>query len=293
MTRSQNSIQKPVALSGFGLFSGRDVNVRFLPADENRGIVFRRVDLQGHPEVPAQLNFLTLTERRTSLTRGEAHVELTEHVLAALAGLRIDNCIVELDAPELPGMDGSAVPFVERLLAAGIAPQTAPRGIIRIDQPLEQVTGNGTAGVRIKPYVGSTLAITYHLDYGKNSPIRPQTFTVELSPETFVEEIAFARTFVLESEIAVLRAAGYGSKTTERDLLIFGSEGLIGNQLRAHDECARHKLLDCIGDFALLGCDLIGHIDAWRSGHHLNQRLAADIRSIWNPSVGDPKASAA
>jgi UDP-3-O-acyl N-acetylglucosamine deacetylase len=275
--RTQNSLRRAAELSGFGLFSGADVSVRFLPAEEETGIVFRRVDLPGCPEVPARLEHLTTTARRTSLIRGDARVELTEHVLAALAGLRIDNCVIELDAPELPGVDGSCRPFVDVLLDAGIEPQSAPRAARRIDRLYEHVSPDRSAGVKAQPANLDELALTYHLDYGERSPIKPQSLTVVITPESFLNEVAFARTFVLESEVAALRAAGYGTRVTERDLLVFGPEGVIGNSLRAKDECARHKILDCLGDFALLGCDLIGHVTAWRSGHHMNQELARRI----------------
>lgn len=275
--RSQNSLRREAELSGFGLFSGNDVRVRFLPADEHAGIVFRRVDLPGRPEVPVSLKHLTLTDRRTSLTNGIARVELTEHILAALAGLQIDNCAIELDAPEVPGVDGSCLPFVDVLLEAGIEKQAAPRRFMRIDRTLEQSSADGTASVKSQPTNIDGLALTYHLDYGERSPIKPQSLTVVMTPETFMNEIAFARTFVLESEVAALKAAGYGTRVTEKDLLVFGPSGVIGNKLRSPDECVRHKILDCLGDFALLGCDLVGHISAWRSGHHMNQQLARQI----------------
>lgn len=275
--RTQNSLRRAAELSGFGLFSGNDVRVRFLPADEHTGIVFRRVDLPGRPEVPVNLEHLSLTDRRTSLTNGIARVELTEHILAALAGLQIDNCAIELDAPEVPGVDGSCLPFVDVLLEAGIEKQVAPRRCLRIDRTLEQSSADGTASVKSQPTNIDGLALTYHLDYGERSPIKPQSLTVVMTPETFINEIAFARTFVLESEVAALKAAGYGTRVTEKDLLVFGKNGVIGNKLRSPDECVRHKILDCLGDFALLGCDLVGHISAWRSGHHMNQQLARQI----------------
>jgi UDP-3-O-acyl N-acetylglucosamine deacetylase len=277
--RRQKTLKRNAEICGFGLFSGVDVSLRFHPAPENTGVVFHRVDLKGQPDVPVSLAFLESTHRRTSLVNGNARVELTEHVLAALAGLQIDNCLIEIDAAEVPGVDGSCRPFVEELLAAGIVEQSALRSSLRIEQALEVESERGDASVQIRPHMSEGLVITYHLDYGHSSPIPPQTFTVNVTPETFLQEIAFARTFVLESEVATLKAAGYGQRVTEKDLLVYGEDGVIGNTLRAVDECVRHKILDAIGDFALLGCDLKGHITAWRSGHHLNQQLAQNIEA--------------
>ena len=127
------------------------------------------------------------------------------------------------------------------------------------------------------PVFRRTLVISYELDYGPRSPIKPQLLTFEFSPEAFVTSLAFARTFILESEIAVLKGQGYGSRVTPADLLIFGASGVVGNQLRANDECVRHKILDCIGDFALLGCDVHGHFRAFRSGHNLNHEICRRV----------------
>lgn len=286
--RRQRTLKRNAEIQGFGLFSGVDVCLRFHPAPENTGIVFRRVDLKGQPNLPVSLDFLESTHRRTSLVNGNARVELTEHVLAALAGLQIDNCLIEIDAPEVPGVDGSCRPFVEELLSAGIEEQQAVRKTLRIDQLLEVHGDRGDAHAKIQPHLSNHLVITYHLDYGKKSPIPPQTFTVNVTPETFLGEIAFARTFVLEAEVEALRAAGYGSRVTEKDLLVYGEHGVIGNTLRAPDECVRHKILDAIGDFALLGCDLVGHITAWRSGHHLNQQLAQKIAASISERASAP-----
>lgn len=278
--RAQRTLRRAANVSGFGLFSGCDATLRFLPAPADSGIVFCRVDLPGAPEIPATLEFLESTDRRTSLVRDDARVELTEHVLAALAGLQIDNCRIEIDAAEVPGMDGSCCDFVEALLAAGSIELDRPRLRLEVDQQLCSSDDQSGATVCVKPFHGDGLAITYQLDYGPRNPIKPQVLTIEVTPDSFVREICEARTFVLESEVAELRRRGYGQRVTERDLLVFGPSGVIGNELRFDDECVRHKILDCIGDFALLGCDLVGHVSAWRSGHRLNQTLAARIAAL-------------
>lgn len=275
--RVQRTLAQPAEVRGIGFFTGADVTLRFLPAPEDHGIAFQRVDLPATEPIPARLDFVVTRQRRTAITLGSATVEMIEHAMAALAGLQIDNCLVQLDAPEPPGGDGSSLHFVHALLEAGIVEQTAPQPLLVIQQ--ESRTGSEAADCQViaAPIPRRLLAITYELDYGPRSPIRPQLLTVEFSPELFVASLAFARTFVLEQEVQALKAQGYGTRVTEKDLLIFGPDGPIGNELRAADECVRHKILDCIGDFALLGCDLQGHIRAYRSGHAMNHAICREI----------------
>ncbi len=166
--------------------------------------------------------------------------------------------------------------FVEALLSTEIVPQNEPRVCFFVEQPTEIRDEDGSHILAV-PSVSNTLTIEYQLDYGADSPIPAQCLSLEITPKSFVHELAFARTFILESEIKKLRAAGYGSRTSEKDLLIYGKERIVGNTLRAKDECARHKMLDCIGDFALMGCDLIGCFRAEKSGHRLNQKLVRKL----------------
>lgn len=275
--RRQRSISRMVRVTGVGFFSGLDVELHFHPAAENTGIVFRRSDLPGAPLIPARMAYLAARDRRTALTTGGATVEMVEHVLAALAGLQIDNCLVELNAVEPPGCDGSSLPLVQALLEAGIVEQQAEQPLLVLQQWHRAGTTASDSEIVAGPIPQRMLAITYDLDYGPRSPIRPQRLTVEFTPELFVTSLAYARTFVLEAEVAALKAQGYGTRLTERDLLIFGEHGPIGNSLRSPDECVRHKILDCIGDFALLGCDVHGHIHAHRTGHAHNHAICQTI----------------
>lgn len=277
--RPQRTLNRPAEYRGFGFLTGADVSLSFLPADENYGIRFQRVDLQGTEPVPATLDSVVSRQRRTAISRGKVTIELIEHVMAALAGLQIDNCLVQLNAPEPPGADGSCLPFVQVLLDAGIVEQAAKREILVICADAKTQSQSDGSEIRVGPVFRRTLVVSYELDYGPRSPIKPQLLTFEFSPETFVANIAFARTFILENEVAALKAQGYGSRVTEKDLLIFGPHGVIGNHLRATDECARHKILDCIGDFALLGCDVHGHFRAYRSGHNLNHAICHQVRA--------------
>lgn len=282
-SRLQRTLARPVTVKGFGFLTGADITLTFLPADENTGIAFQRLDLPHTDPIPALLEFVVPRQRRTAISHEGATVEMVEHVMAALAGLQIDNCLVQLDGPEPPGGDGSSLHFVQALLEGDIVEQSAPREVL-------VVAGEANAGdepphggvMTASPILRRSLVITYELDYGPRSPIRPQLLTFEFTPETFITNLSFARTFVLEAEAAALKAQGYGVRVTPQDLVIFGAEGVIGgNELRCRDECVRHKILDCIGDFALLGCDVHGHFKAYRSGHSLNhaicRRVAASL----------------
>lgn len=261
------------------------MKVRFLPDRENSGVRFQRVDLPGTRPIPATLEHVVPRQRRTAISNGEATVELVEHVMAALGGLQIDNCLVQLDAVECPGADGSSLGFVQSLLDAGIVEQSAPRDVLVIRQPARCAADGNHSEITAGPCFRRTLVISYELDYGPRSPIKPQLLTFDFSPEAFVANLAYARTFVLETEVAALKAQGYGTRVTEKDLLVFGNSGVIDNALRAEDECVRHKILDCIGDFALLGCDLHGHFRAFRSGHNLNHSICRQILAAQTTAI--------
>ena len=276
--RQQQTIQRCGEITGIGFLTGADVTLRFCPAEENHGLVFQRVDLPDAPRIPATIAYAVPRRRRSAIACGDACVEMTEHVLAALAGLHIDNCLIQLDAPEPPGCDGSAQAFADALLQAGIVSQSARRSCVVVEESFHRSDEQEAARIAASPVTGGILRIDYQLDYGANSPIPAQRLMLEITPETFLEELAFARTFILESEIELLRSQGYGSRVTTADLLVFGAHGVIGNRLRTADECVRHKILDCLGDFALLGCDLSGQITACRSGHQLNRALVRQLQ---------------
>ena len=273
--RLQRTLARPAEVHGTGFLTGTSIRLRFLPAAPATGIVFVRTDLRQRPRIAAHVENVTGTQRRTTLGHSPAQVGLVEHVLAALAGMKIDNCFVELNAPEPPGLDGSAKAFVEALCDAGAVVQPCLRHCYTVEESIHVSAGGAT--LTLHPAEGDGLTCSYFLDYGATAPIGRQVYTGTLTPGLFSSEIAPCRTFLLQSEAEELRRQGLGKKTTVADLLVFGQAGLIGNRLRFANEPARHKVLDMVGDLALLGVDLCGHAVAYRSGHPLNVELVREL----------------
>lgn len=212
---------------------------------------------------------------------------MVEHVMAALYGLQIDNCTIEIDAEECPGMDGSSLDFVGALRSAGVVGQAAGRQRLIIDRRLR--VDQGASWIEAAPADDGHPAFEYRLDYGPASPIPPQTFRSTLTTELFARAFAPARTFVTAGQAERLKQQGVGRHVTPRDLLIFDSHGLVGNSLRFDNECARHKALDLIGDLALCGVELIGHFVSHQGGHQLNAQMAQLLtRLAGNAAVSDP-----
>ncbi len=269
--RLQRTIARPAEVQGTGFLSGARVRLRFVPALPSTGVVFVRTDLRHRPRIPACVENVTGTQRRTTLGQPPAHVGLVEHVLAALAGMKIDNCIVELNAPEPPGLDGSAKEFVAALGDAGLVVQPCPQPCYAVNESV--VVAARGATLALHPSDDSGLTLTYFLDYGPASPIGRQVWTGTVSSGPFASDLAPCRTFLLLAEAEELRRQGLGRNTTFADLLVFGPNGPIDNRLRFANEPARHKVLDMIGDLSLLGMDLCGHVVAYRSGHPLNVEL--------------------
>lgn len=273
-SRPQRTILRPAEVHGVGYLTGANVRVRFLPAPPSSGVVFVRADLPGQPRLPAHVSQVTGTHRRTTLGRLPVQVTLVEHVLAALAGLRIDNCVVEIDAMEPPGLDGSALGFVRALQHAGIEHQSAQRDSWCVERSVT-VSANGATLTLHPPaqHQDPALYVSYFLDYGPGSSLGRQLYTRAITPTLFSHEIAKCRTFLLEAEAEQLRRQGIGANVTPADLLVFGPRGPIDNTLRYANEPARHKVLDVVGDLSLVGADLCGHVVAYRSGHPLNVEL--------------------
>ena len=281
--RFQQTIEHMAHVSGRGYWSGRPITLTFLPGVPSSGIVFRRVDLPGRPEIQSVASNRRDTSLRTTLVRDNCHVEMVEHVAAALYVMEIDNCIVECDAPEMPGMDGSALAFAVALERAGCRKQPAVATEIELTMPLR--VGTDSQWVMAIPSSEPGLTLQYQLDYGPNSSIPASTTTYKLDRDTFTHSIAPARTFLNESEARGLQSQGIASHVTYRDLVVFGPNGPIDNTLRFDDECSRHKLLDLIGDLSLCGSRIQGKIIAHRSGHILNGTLAEAVQELKNSHV--------
>jgi UDP-3-O-acyl N-acetylglucosamine deacetylase len=263
--RWQQTIGQPAEVQGIGFVTGKHVRLRFRPAPANTGVVFVRTDLGPQACIPAHVDNVTGTARRTTLGHQPIQVGLVEHVLASLSGLRIDNCYVELDAPEPPGLDGSAQAFVQALTHAGTAMQSERRAVWTVAEPVVYQTED--AAITLHPSDKPELRVSYLLDYGLESPIPWQMSTQTITPGSFVSQVAPCRTFVTDVEAIALRNQGLGSRTKVTDLLVFGPRGPIENKVRFGNEPARHKILDIIGDLSLLGCDVRGHVVAFHTGH--------------------------
>ncbi len=275
VARRQRTLVRPVSVTGFGYFSGRDIRVEFWPAAEHAGITFVRHDVGTAARIPVDPTLRIDQARRTTLELNGVRVEMVEHVLAALAGMRIDNCEVWVDAAEMPGCDGSSKAFVEAIDAAGAVEQRSPVRQIVVGQTVR--VGDEESWIEAQPPRSAGLSISYELDYGEGTAIGRQLYALDITPDTFRREVAGCRTFIPQEAAEAILAQGVGKRVAMSDLLVFGPHGPIDNTLRFPDECVRHKLLDVVGDLALTGCEVIGHIVAYRCGHHLNAEMARQL----------------
>lgn len=281
----QKTLKTPVEINGIGIHSGEPVNAVILPAPENAGIVFVRTDLknariQAKPEFVSE-NLL----RATRLVSGEISVDTPEHILAALSGLGVSNAIIELNSAEVPIMDGSAAPFCKGILDVGLLEQGAQNTAIHITDPIMVEEGN--AQLIILP--SETFKITYILEYD-DAVVGQQIVHFTITPERFNSDIAAARTFGFTHEIEALRQANLakGGRPGENAVLI--SPTGYETALRFENECAIHKVLDIIGDFAILGQPICGHVMGIRSGHALNAKAVQAIHAQYQSS-GNSKSS--
>jgi UDP-3-O-[3-hydroxymyristoyl] N-acetylglucosamine deacetylase/3-hydroxyacyl-[acyl-carrier-protein] dehydratase len=301
MIKMQRTIKKPASYSGVGLHTGNQTTVTFMPAPAGSGIVFVRTDLPGAPEIPADIDHVADIARGTTLKKGEAKVHTVEHILAALAGLELDNLRVNLDSSEPPVGDGSASPFVEVILAAGIEEQDSPKDYLEIDTPL--FYSEKEKGIDLVVVPSDDLRITFMVDYRNPALGTQYTSLVSLEKE-FVEEFAPARTFCFFHELEQLYQEGLAKGGNIRNALVIcdedhcdakidklktmygvkekifvGKTGLLNDvPLRFPNEPCRHKALDLLGDLYLLGVPIKGHVLAARSGHAANVALVKKLR---------------
>jgi len=271
----QKTISSEIRLTGRGLFTAEPVKLILRPSDADTGIVFIRTDQSEPVRIPATIANVAERDRRTALKKGAVSIETPEHCLAALSAFEIDNLIIEIDGPELPGFDGSSDEYSKALRKAGITEQQVPRKDLAITEPITIIDGDKS--IYALPYDSDELNITYDLDYTEHTGIGRQLYSCQLSTAFFERHLSTARTFSLEAEARQMQAHGIGTHLTPRDILVINSDGPIKNSFRFSDECVRHKVVDLIGDLKLLGRPVTGRIVAYKSGHYLNRQLAVKL----------------
>ena len=269
---NQRTLAKPVSFEGKGLHTGQVVHVKVLPAAENTGIQFCRVDLAPDLKVPARVENVRQDElRQTALVVGEGIVRTIEHLMATFHGLGVDNAIVEVDGDELPGMDGSALDYTKEIGNIGFEEQSVPREYLEVKEPT--FVDRGAQSVIIVP--SEQFSVSYTLSYN-HKDLKDQYLTLPILPEVFERELAPARTFCLKEEAEALLAQGFGKGASLQNTLVFEKDLPLENELRFEDEACRHKMMDLVGDLFLAGF-IKGHVIASCSGHSLNIELVRKL----------------
>ncbi len=271
----QRTLKNVIRATGVGLHTGKKVLLTLRPAAVDTGIIFRRVDLDDNPEIPAHPNNVGDTSMSTTLVYNGIRVSTVEHLLSAMAGLGIDNAYVDISTAEVPIMDGSAGPFVFLLQSAGIEEQNAAKRFIRIKQSVEVVDGD--KWVRFEPFDG--FKVTFNIDFDHPAfRERAQTATVDFSTTSFVKEVSRARTFGFMRDLEQLQARNLALGGSMENAVVVDDYRILNEDgLRYDDEFVKHKVLDAIGDLYLLGHSLIGAFSGHKSGHALNNRLLREL----------------
>jgi len=274
-----------VACEGIGLHSGAPVSMRILPAPSGTGIVFRRTDLDGY-EIEAISRNVARVSYATSLMKKGVFISTTEHLLSAFIGMGIDNAIIELDNLELPILDGSAKPFVEMIQKAGIRKQRRPRKYLKIARELELREGDKFIAV----YPANSYSVSYSINF-PHPLIGKETFEVELTNGSYLRQIAGARTFGSREDEQAMRNMGLIRGASRENCIVLTRDGVENGPLRFRDEFVRHKILDLVGDLALLGKQVLGKVVADRAGHAMHTALVSRIlrdKTMWEEvSVSD------
>jgi UDP-3-O-[3-hydroxymyristoyl] N-acetylglucosamine deacetylase len=274
---AQRTLRRQISCAGIGLHSGNKVTLTLKPAAADTGIRFRRTDLG--VEIPARVGEVSSIQYATVLGRGQATVDTVEHLLAALASVGIDNVVVELTQNEVPIMDGSAAPFLYLVHEAGVKRLSARRRYLKVLRPVQIAHGDK----RIAVYPSDHFKVSYTISFD-HPLLRHQSRTERITEQSFAEHIAPARTFGFLKEVEWLRQNGLALGGSLENAIVIGDTGVL-NALRFEDEFVRHKILDLVGDLALLGHPLIGHVVAHRAGHALHTELATQLleeRDAWS-----------
>ena len=273
MYYQQRTLKRPVHCSGVGVHSGKQVNLTIKPAPSNHGIKFIRADLPDCPSIAAHFNMVVDTSLATVIGVDGFIVSTIEHLMACLSGLAIDNALIEVDAYEMPIMDGSAGPFTEKVRAAGIQEQDAPKCFFVITKPIELRQDGKFVGI----YPSPNYKITCRIEYD-HVLIQKQTYSVDLSSQVFEQEICRARTFGFLHDYEYLKSNGLARGVSLDNVIVLDRHKVVNDGgLRYQDEFVRHKILDCIGDFALLGMPILGHVVAEKSGHAFNHSFLKEV----------------
>ena len=271
----QRTLRNAINATGIGLHTGIKVNMDLLPADVNSGIRFIRTDVDPEIEIPALAENVGETSMSTTLVKDDIKVHTIEHLLSAIAGLGIDNCIIKLDGPEVPIMDGSAAPFVFLLQSAGLQDQDGMKKFIKVKK--EVTSKRDDAFASIKPFDGFKVSFKVDFDHPVHKTL-PSKSVIDFSSTSFVKEVCRARTFGYMSDLDKLKSQNLVLGASVDNAIAFGDEDIINEEgLRFNDEIVKHKMLDAIGDLYLLGGNLIGEFSGYKSGHALNNQLLRKI----------------
>lgn len=280
--RYQSTLAHPTRVSGVGLHSGRHVNVLLQPTEPGHGIVFYRSDVDEF--IPAVAESAGQFDHATSLGPRGRDIGTVEHLLAAAYGTALDNVLIEVDGPEVPILDGSAAPWLEAFRHVGIVRQSLPAQPLVLSRTLS-VTGPHGKRIEIRP--ARELRITYTIDF-PSPVIGRQSITVVVNPESFARHLAPARTFGFLSEYETLKAHGLARGASLENCVVVGDDRVENGELRFPDEFVRHKALDLVGDLALVGRPVLGHVIAWRGSHALHASLARLLRQEVVESANAP-----
>jgi UDP-3-O-[3-hydroxymyristoyl] N-acetylglucosamine deacetylase len=267
----QRTLRRSITCAGIGLHSGKKVTLSLKPAPADFGIRFRRADLGGL-EIPARVNHVGGINFATGLARDAVKVDTIEHLLSALVSLGVDNVVIELSSAEVPIMDGSAAPFVYLIHEAGVKRLPNARRYLKVLRPMSLSHGDK----RIALYPSDHFKVTYSIAFD-HPLLRHQSRTLRITEESFVDDIAPARTFGFLKEVEVMRQQGLALGGSLENAVVIGDTAVLNNALRFDDEFVRHKILDVIGDMALVGYPIIGHLVAHRGGHRLHTEFAAMV----------------
>ncbi len=282
----QRTVKAPVSCTGLGIHSGKKVLLTIKPAPVNHGIKFRRTDIPDHPVISSHFNNVIDTSLATVIGADGLIVSTIEHLMASFSGLSIDNALVDINSHEVPIMDGSAGPFTSMISESGIVEQNGSRCYFIVKSPI----GISENDKSVYIYPSDTFRITYSIEF--NHPkVREQSYTLDVTDITFARDISRARTFGFLHEIEYLKRYGFARGGSLDNVVVLGSKDIVNRDgLRYQDEFVRHKILDSIGDFSLLGMPVLGHIVIQKSGHEFNHRFLKEFfarKECWDTFLTD------